>query len=227
MITHLSNTATQSEIETYLGIPFLFQNIYKPQIIINGREETSAILVTSGFPDAVQFGIWGILPKNYSQAWQHFQNYEISLSTDLETIQPEHWLYGALKERRCYIIVTGYFNYFLKNKNLQPWFSSKDSQKAFCLAGVYNKTDDGFITFTLLTKKSTHFQIKTSFTPILPIILAKKERELWIGNHIEPDALSIFLENISSPNLKQHAVNPAIMGKGKKTLQMLEPYTKK
>ncbi len=224
MINRLSNTATQEDIEGFLHIPYQYKFLYKPQIVINGMEEASVSIVTSTLPNAIQFGIWGILPDSYNKEWTHFQNFENTLTTELAVLQQNHWLYEAIKYRRCYVIVTGYFIHSLEGKNLKPIYVSKSSDKIFCLAGIYNTTEDGFITFTLLTKGSNHFQTKTSFSPIVPILLSEKERAFWTGKNESGNDYLDFLTELQPIYLDQHAVNPSIMGKGKKSLQMLEPY---
>ncbi len=226
MISRLSNTATLKDIEGFLNIPYQYKSLYKPQIVVNGMEETSVSIVTSTMPTTIQFGIWGILPHCYSQEWNDFQNFENTLTTELAALQPTHWLYESLKTRRCYVIVTGYFIHFLEEKKLKPMFVSKSGENIFCLAGIYNETEDGFITFTLLTKGSNHFQSKTSFSPMVPILLSEEDRAFWTGkNQLKNDYLD-FLTGLQQIYLNQHPVNPSIMGKGKKTMQMLEPYKK-
>ena len=187
-------------------------------------EETSVSIVTSNSPTDIQFGIWGILPHCYNKEWKYFQNFENTLVTDLADVQEGHWLFESLRSRRCYVVITGYFSYLLEGKNLKPIYANKKSEKLICLAGIYNQTEDGFITFTLLSKKANPFQSKTSFAPIAHIIMTKKERDFWVGNNELPNTYLNFLESLQSVFLNQYEVDPLIMGNGKKTMQMLDPY---
>ena len=223
MISRISNTATLKEIESYLDLQYQFKHLYKPQIVINGMEESTVSVVTSQQRTIIQFGIWGILPQGYNKEWRQFQKFENTLITNFASLEQSHWLYDALKFRRCLVIITGYFNYYLDEKNLKPVYSSRASEKILCLAGIYNQTEDGFLTFTILTKTSNHFHTKTSFAPVAPIIFSEREREFWIGNENSPKENLDFLEQLQPLYLEQYPVTTAIMGRGKKTMQMLQP----
>lgn len=126
-------------------------------------------------------------------------------------------------KRRCFIIVSGYFSFILKKDELIPVFSKNASKNILFLAGIYNKTEDGFITCTLLVKKASYFIRKNSFSPLVPIALSPDECEDWLQNCDTPESCLEFLQNIRPIPMEQHFISNKILGKQKKTKQMLKP----
>lgn len=223
MITKISNIATQKEIEEYLDKPYSHGHLYRPRVWINGKEEVLVSVVNSEAPTKIDFAIWGILPQDFHGEWSFFQNIEDTLNTDVDAITENHWLYKTMGKRRCYIIVSGYFSFMVKKDQLVPIFSKNASENIFFLAGVYNKTEDGFFTCTLLVKKTSYFHTKNSFTPLLPIALSHKECEEWLHNCNSPINCLEFLKNVRPIHMEQHFISNIILGKQKKTKQMLKP----
>lgn len=170
MLSKISNTATKADIEVNLNAIFDYEYLYQPSAIINGKKEASVCMVTAEAPRRVQFGIWGILPKNYMGSWKKFQTVHNTLEVSCESVPKSSWLFEPLTERRCLIVATGFFSNEIDNQELKSVKTTLKDKSIFCFAGIYNVLEDGFITCSILTRSTakTLHHLNTSEPIIIP-----------------------------------------------------------
>ncbi len=203
MYNKVSNTAEREVIESEFGATFKFPNLYKPSPVINGAEEATLSVITMEKPDVISYGIWGILPDNYKDEWTNFQNVLNTLSVNKKRLNNDFLFEKSFRYRRCLIIVTGFFINHLHNGYLYPYYVYLNSGKPFCLAGVYNILDDGFLTCSVaVTKASGIINKIQNINSKTPVIVPKELQELWLHQDATPKELN----NLIVPsNLKFHA----------------------
>ena len=115
MIYKLSNAVERKVIETEFGIPFKYPHIYSPSLIINGFNETNLSVVTMESPYEINYAIWGLMPQNFKEDWHIFQNNANTLNVGLRELENIQWMRESLEERRCLIIVSGFYTHLLHN----------------------------------------------------------------------------------------------------------------
>lgn len=214
MLNKFSNTATIEELKYHLSAEFDFEYLYYPERVINGKKENSAILITSQKQDKIQFGIWGILPHNYNDTWKQFQSNLNTLETSIDQLKTSDWLLEAFYKRRCLIMATGYFTSKIKNDKLISFYHSNTNDSVFCFAGIYNILDDGFITFSILSRHFDHDNILETTNPIVLDVEHYKDYltdefplKKLIDKAYEIDGLVLNTKRISKKNIKNKIVN--------------------
>ncbi|MEO9571890.1 MAG: SOS response-associated peptidase family protein [Polaribacter sp.] len=177
----LSNTASKTLIEQELKLNFKYPNIYKPKLKIDGYREQPISIITTEEPTIITQAIWGLLPQNFQGSWKKFQRLKTTLHVNKDEVL-ENFLYKeALEKRRCLIIVTGFYTYNLKGKNVISCLLEKDPIKPFYLAGIYNVLQDGFITCTVInTNVNSSIDSINNLYKVMPIQIPDILKNIWL-----------------------------------------------
>ncbi|MDF0707331.1 SOS response-associated peptidase [Flagellimonas okinawensis] len=203
MIYKLSNEADREEIEKEFGIRFRYPNLYTPNPIINGFHETNLSVVTMENKNEITFAIWGLMPHDFKEDWHIFQDKANTLNAQMEDLENVAWMKDSLKERRCLIIVTGFYTHLLANGNTSSYYICLPNNKPFYLAGTYNILNDGFLCSALTVSKTDPFISNYhNISNLAPVIVPKDKAEVWLDKSSSIDDLKDIIQNPKDAPLK-------------------------
>ncbi|MDC6351152.1 SOS response-associated peptidase family protein [Zeaxanthinibacter sp. PT1] len=207
MYYRLSNTAHRSQIEQELGIPFKFPQIYKPQALLNGLEETTLPVITMDDPSWINYSIWGILPEDYLEDWEFFQNIYNTLNLGKESLDSNLWYSAAIERRRCMVVTTGFFTTYLHKGDIYPYYVHAPDYKPFCIGGVYNQLEDGFITCALIIVQPDELvsQIQTVDRG-MPLIIGEEMRKTWLDPKAPSENIVEMIRDPGGYRLNAHPI---------------------
>ena len=209
MFYKLSNTASREEIEQELNVKFEFPNLYKPVSVINGLEESTLSIITNENPKKVSYAIWGLLPESLEENWEVFQKLTNTLNINIELQGVSENLFSdALNKRRCLIVTTGFFTTALHEGKMYPHHVYLKNHKPFCIAGVYNRLEDGFITCSIIIKK-THDELGEipNLLGSKPVIFDSKDQVKWLNNNNSFDDLRELVASHQAMKYQSHPVS--------------------
>lgn len=183
MYFKLSNTAEMKVMESEANALFKYPNLYEPRVVISGLTEVSIPVITMQDPNVISLAIWGLLPSNYRDDWDLFQNLTNTLNIHIDTMNSKLWYVDALKDRRCVLPVTGFFTSILEDGEIQPYFiESKDGSPLY-LAGIYSILEDGFVTSAMLTGPMDGFLDKyQNLVNFMPMLISENRKDEWLGS---------------------------------------------
>lgn len=209
MFYKLSNTAPRKVIESEFNASFEFPKLYKPSTVINGLQESILSIITMAKPQKIQYGIWGLLPKSLVENWEIFQHYTNTLNINVEHLDSNDPLYSeALDKRRCLVIATGFFTSALYNGKMYPYHVYLENQEPFCIAGVYNDLQDGFITCSILIKKTSHsFGEIPHLLDYKPLIFGSRDRSHWLNKKFNFKNLQDLVASHHALKFRSHPVS--------------------
>lgn len=224
MCQKLSNTAGSSLLEKELGRFFKYPYLHRKQVLINGSEETTIPIITMEEKQYIVPAIWGILPEEYSEDWHIFQNVLSSLSVNFDSLDNASWFAKALLSRRCLIPVTGYFVSFLVHGVLYPYYFHLRSGLPFCLAGIYNRVEDGFLTCSIITAYSD-FNLENMQVPdrAMPVLLSKRLHDNWLNAALKEDDINDLLKILPDFQLIAHPISKEFFNNNISYRSILEP----
>ncbi|WP_299226261.1 SOS response-associated peptidase family protein [uncultured Psychroserpens sp.] len=204
----MSNTLELKTIENELDATFRFPNLYEPKAIINGQFESNLCVLTSANPKHIDLAIWGLLPENYDDDWERFQNLTNTLNTHVEDVNLNNEIYSnALDERRCLIIVNGFFTSKLYKGKLYPHHIHLENHKPFCIAGIFNKINDGFLTCSILiTKSRAEFAKIPNLGQSKPLIFKKQDYQRWLSEDNKLRDLKALINDHEGHNFLSHPI---------------------
>ncbi|MGB3608707.1 MAG: SOS response-associated peptidase family protein [Psychroserpens sp.] len=209
MFYKLSNTCDVNEIEDELNFTFKYPNLYEPLTIINGLNENSVPVITSENPKDINFAIWGLLPEAYDDDWDTFQDVTNTLNTNIDDQYLNTEIYStSLDKRRCLIVVNGFFTSKLLEGKLVPFHVHLKNHRPFCLAGVYNTISDGFLTCSILVKKSgREFDDIPNLGDKQPMVLKKKDHNDWLNRNSKLSDLEPMIQQNVTCGFLSHAID--------------------
>ncbi len=206
MYYRLSNNYTIDDIKKVYGLDFKFPSIYEEKLIIDGLNEAVVPMVSQELCNTVDFGIWGILPQNFKEDWSVFQSARNTLNLNIEDIDGGNQNDQFGFDRRCCIMVSGFFASFYHKGLVYPIYVHSATKACFALAGVYNKTNDGFNTFTLLLKKSnSQMRRIQNISNHMPILLNQEGMSQWLNEGYH-DILHNDYDNFGALKIKSHPI---------------------
>lgn len=223
MCYRLSNTANKEKIENEFGAIFRYPKLYKFNPIINGLEESFVSVITCKEPEKVSYAIWGILPDQFEEEWEDYQNVQNTLNIDHDKIYSDPLFSEAVKTRRCLIIVTGFFTYYLHHGELYPYYVHLPNGKPFGLAGIYNQLKDGFITCGLILSEANSFISHINSNQKMPLSLNKEDQDLWLNEETNEFVIKKILNNNVDLDFKAHPIAKEFYKAGITYDSVLEP----
>ena len=201
----LSNTASKTLITEELGLSLKYPALYKPRLKIDGNKEQTISIITMDDPKVIIPGIWGILPQDYKGSWKTFQNLKTTLHVSKEELFTNTLYRDALMKRRCLIIVTGFYMYYLNGAKVKNYLVEKDPIHPFYLAGIYNILEDGFITCSVInTETNDKLTSMNNLYEFMPLELPKLLKNHWLSKETSLEEIKQIL---SKPYSSRLAVN--------------------
>lgn len=207
MVYKLSNVVDRRQIEKDLGLQIRYPNLYAPQLVVNGFEETNLAIITAENSQILDFAIWGLMPQNYKEDWSTYQNVCNTLNVNLEQLRKVSWMRNTLKERRCLILASGFFCYFLRRNKIYTYYVSQPEEKPFFLGGIWNRLDDGFLSCSLITTKANKFI--SSFHNVdnqMPMIITDGLHETWLSESTDKRDIENIIQNPPNPRLRANPI---------------------
>jgi putative SOS response-associated peptidase YedK len=208
MYYKLSNTANGTFIQTEFNTTFKYPDLYRKQVLINGIEEVTIPIITMEEKQYIVPAIWGILPENYEDDWSAFQDVFNSLNLNIESLENPLWYANALAQRRCLIPVTGFFTSYLINGELYPYYFHRESGLPFCLTGIYNRMNDGFLTCAIITSTTDHgIKNVQNLDRTIPLMLPIELHNEWLSEDIMDERIENLLKSTSDFKLIAHPIS--------------------
>lgn len=203
MIYKLSNAADLDRIEEEFGLRFRYPKLYTPNPLINGTEETNLSVVTMQDKNEITFAIWGLMPQEFREDWDIFQKHANTLNVQLQDLENVEWMKESFNQRRCLIIVSGFYTHLLQNGTTKSYYLSRSDEKPFYLAGVYNVLEDGFQCSALITSKTNTFVSNYhDISNLAPIIIPKNKAKDWLSQETNMEEIKEMVENPTEVKLK-------------------------
>ncbi|CAM1347755.1 SOS response-associated peptidase family protein [Tenacibaculum crassostreae] len=179
----LSNIASKERIKEFTRLNFRYPHLHKPRRKINGFKEQTISIITMDAPNEITQGIWGILPQNYTENWSKFQNIKRTLHTNKEEILQNVLFKDALLYRRCLLIVTGFYAHKIIDGEIENYLVEKVTQEPFYLAGIYNITNDGFTTCSVINTKATkELNDFNNLYEVMPLQIPRMFKNAWLDS---------------------------------------------
>lgn len=195
MCYHVSNIASQNELEKSFDASLLYPSLYRPKLHINGFTEANVSIITPSFRNKISIGIWGLLPPNYQSDWIDFQNAKNSLN--IKKQQAKSWLHNSLKYEPCLILLTGFYTFSLDEGLIKSYLVELETKRPFAVAGIYSVLKDGFISCAMVTQTPANTFIDANIAESIPFILEANEYKPWLLRNTS----SIFTKRPSTSSL--------------------------
>ena len=154
-------------------------------------------------PSAITSLTWGLIPSWVQSVNEAEKIRYKTANARAETVFEKHFFNKSAKNKRCIVIVDGFFEHHHVTQKKIPFFIRRRDDNPFALAGIWDEWSVGDIkreTFSILTTAGNSLLGKIHNNPQMsgprmPFILDKSTEDLWLN----PDSTEDELKKIMQP----------------------------
>ncbi len=196
----------------------LFQNpdMFTPFYHISAFSIPLIPVILNKKPDSIQLFHWGLIPfwvkdKEFAEKIR-FKTF----NARSETVHEKPSYRTSIKNKRCLVIVDGFFEWREHNGKKYPYYIYMPDNTAFALAGIWDswlnkKTNENLNTFSILTTGANPLLEKIHNTKKrMPVILKKENERKWIDESLNKDAIDTLMLPYDEDNLETHTVSKLV-----------------
>ena len=166
--------------------PFVEQNLYHA----SGYAHPHTLIYPNTEPYAPTVSVWGLIPGWVKDQAKKDQLWNATLNARGESIFEKPSFRDSAKNRRCIIILDGFYEHHHKSGKTYPYFIHKKSGQPMTVAGLWSEwldkeTGELVNSFTIVTTKANKLLGKIHNNPKLtearmPVILDEKDIDTWL-----------------------------------------------
>ncbi|MCF8225040.1 MAG: SOS response-associated peptidase [Bacteroidales bacterium] len=195
-------------------------------------------VVTQNDPGRVQLMSWGLIPHWVKDQVQADKVRSGTYNARAESLHQKPSFRNSYTKKRCWVIVTGFFEWQQGQTGKIPWYIKIKNNQLFALAGVYDQWVDPrngslYNTFSIVTTRANPLMEKIHNTKKrMPVILDQKNEQKWLlpGKTVLPDK-NLF-EPFDQDRLETYTVGKYISDKNadprsSKAVQKVDYYSNK
>jgi len=173
-------------------------------------------VVRNDDPDAIRFPTWGLVPSWADDGGGGSGH----VNARAETLADKPSFRAAFAERRCLVVVDGFYDWKETPTGKQPYRFEREDREPFALAGLWEPSPNGGdATFTVVTTEPNG--VVEPVHHRMPVVLDPEDETRWLrgangddGGGATPDpaeALADLLEPRPTPDLHAYPV-PSSLG---------------
>lgn len=150
----------------------------------------------------IEYLNWGLIPHWIKKPVDAVKISNQTINARIETLFEKKAFAESARERRCLIIVDGFFEHYHFNKQTFPFLIKLKNDEPITLAGIWDEWRDnvsGMIrkTYSVVTTKANqtlskiHNNPNAESGPRMPVILNKNSEHIWLNDNHEKNLLEI------------------------------------
>lgn len=211
--------ATAKKIKAQFHLDELFE--IEPRYNIAPTEDILALTQVEGQGICASMFYWGLIPS-----WAEDKKIGSRLiNARAETVAEKPAFRKAFQNKRCLVIMSGFFEWQQRDKKKQPYFIKPEKQPLIAIAGIWedwlSQEGESIKSCSLLTKDANAFM--KPLHDRMPVILNEAQQSLWLNPAAEVGQLQESLKMTSNLDLTAYPVTPKMSYAGYKSHQSIEP----
>ncbi|WP_296622003.1 SOS response-associated peptidase [Marivirga sp.] len=204
-------------------------NPTKPIFHITGFEHPKLPVITNENPDEFNLFQWGLIPSWSKDEQQAHELYNKTINARAETMFEKPAFRKAAKDKRCIIMVDGFFEHHHKQKQLIPYYISLKDNSPISLAGIWEEWENpenghkissvSVVTTTanpLMTEIHNNPKLKEARMPLILPEELESEWLLSINDKVSEEQVKALIKPFDEELMQAWPVKP-IRGKKKKS----------
>ena len=189
----------------------------------NGFAHPTMLILPQENPKYLAPLMWGLIPswesgREYQTYYNDSIKYGSGLNATTEKLFSSNMFKNSAMARRCIVPVTGFFEPHttpvkVKGRPFKvPFFFERKNKDIMNLAGIYEFTNDGIATFTILTQPATPLFEKIHNTKKRrPVILYDEDVQGWLDKSCTKSDIREFInKTVSEEDFNAYPVSKDI-----------------
>ena len=187
------------------------KTLFDDSLYINAFTKPLIPIISTENTDLIQFYQWGLIPFWVKDQQKALQIQSGNFNSKCETIFEKPSFKYSIKNKRCLVIVTGFFEYFDFNNKKYPFYIKLKSNEIFCLAGIWDNWYDKK-TLSIITTEANPLMAKIHNTKKrMPVILKSEDEEKWLYPNLSNEEINSFFIPYNENDMDAYTViNPLV-----------------
>ena len=216
MCFHNSLSESAQKIESRFNAKFESGVDFQPIYHASGFSFPKWVVITTEKPNTIQMYQWGLIPhwiKSLEDATRFRAN---TLNAQSETVFKKPSFRFSIKEKRCLVISTGFYEWQDINKKKYPYFIKLKNKTLFAMAGIYqnwtdSKTGNLFNTFSILTTSANPLLEKIhNMKKRMPVIVSVDKENEWIDIELSSEKIKSLFTPLNEQQLTAYTISKLI-----------------
>jgi putative SOS response-associated peptidase YedK len=216
MCFDISYALKREDIELRFDTRFQDPDIYEPVYHVSAFSLPKAPVITNEEERNIKMMNWGLIPF-----WVKDQKTaeDIRLKTfnaRSETIFEKPSFRTSIKNKRCIVIVDGFFEWRLVKGKNYPYYIQAAEKDAFAMAGIWDswtnkETEEKLSTFSIITTKANPLlEMIHNKKKRMPAILRKADEFRWLESDLSKEDVYSILTPVDDSALSAHTVSKLV-----------------
>ena len=159
---------------------------------------------------------WGFVPHWYKSPTDG----PLLINARSETVAEKPAFRAAVRERRCLVPVSGFYEWHRTKEAKLPWYASRSDGTPLVLGGIWQDWgEDGLPTLAILTTAAN-----ATMAPIhdrLPLVIEQDDWGLWLGE--KGHGAAVLMKPAGDAVLTLHRVSTAVNSNRAAGPELIEP----
>jgi putative SOS response-associated peptidase YedK len=228
MCFDISYALKREDIELRFDTRFQDPDVYEPVYHVSAFSLPKAPVITNEEERNIKMMNWGLIPF-----WVKDQKTaeDIRLKTfnaRSETMFEKPSFRTSIKNKRCIVIVDGFFEWQLVKGKNYPYYIQSAEKGAFAMAGIWdtwtNKaTEEKLSTFSIITTKANPLLEKIhNKKKRMPAILRREDEFRWLEADITKEDVYSILSPVADSALSAHTVSKLVSNRRRMNTNVAE-----
>lgn len=223
MCFNVSLYEIRSNLETRFNAKFLDPDFYIPIYHVSAFSTPLYPIIANDDREHIQFFQWGLIPfwvKDEQSAKKiRFQTF----NARAETIHEKASFRSAVKDKRCLVLVNGFYDWREVGGKNFPYYIKLPEEKVFTLAGIWDswknkQTGETKRTFSIITTKANPLMERIhNKKKRMPVILDKDLENRWLEKDLDVTEINSFLKPFDENKMEAYPVSKIISKRGANT----------
>jgi len=194
-------------------------SLFNDTFLVNGFDNPAMPVITDKQPDEIQFFHWGIIPKWVKDKETADKIRNNTLNAKAETIFEKASFKDSIKNKRCLILCSGFFEWQKIKGKKYPYYISLKDDEVFVFGGIWSswtdkETGEIFNTYSVITVEANEIVGEIHNTKKrMPLILEPEDASKWIDKNLSDSEITDLMKPFDSSKMKAHTVQKFIPSK--------------
>lgn len=216
MCYHKSVKIKGTEIAKALQAPFPEAELFNPLYHVNGFAHPDLPVLSTEIGRSINLFSWGLIPfwvKDWAAAAKLRKQ---TLNARSEEVFEKASYRDAIKNRRCIIPVTGFYEWKHMEKDKIPFYIFPKEQPLFYLAGIYSKwiepvTKTQMFSYSVLTGEANELMTDIhNSAKRMPLMMDSRNIDAWIDPALPKSGIVELMQPCDDTDMSAYTVSRSL-----------------
>lgn len=216
MCYNISAKKTPQDLAKRFKVKVSTNEVITPHYYLNGFNHPEIPVIASAEPDVIKNYHWGLIPSFCQNILAANDMKTKTLNAKSETIFALPSFKNSIQEKRCLILVDGFYEWRTVGKQKYPYYIHLKNNEPFAFGGIYNdwvNKDTGEIinAFSIITTPANPLLAKIHNVKLrMPFILPKELEKDWLRSDLNEKDIAELMKPFDDNQMDAHTISKLI-----------------